>query len=126
MPEKIFIGVAWPYSNGSLHIGQIVGAYLPADVFARYHRTAGNDVLMVSGSDLHWTPITVRAEQEGRTPDDVASRFHNEFLASWKRLGISWDLYTTTGTDNHIRIVQDMFRSEERRVGKEWRGRCGR
>ncbi len=109
MPEKIFIGVAWPYSNGSLHIGQIVGAYLPADVFARYHRAAGNDVLMVSGSDLHGTPITVRAEQEGRTPADVASQFHNEFLDSWERLGISWDLYTTTGTENHARVVQDMF-----------------
>src|SRR5437870_12824119 len=103
MPEKIFIGVAWPYSNGSLHIGQIVGAYLPADVFARYHRAAGNDVLMVSGSDLHGTPITVRAEQEGRTPTEVASQFHNASLAPRQRLGISWALYTTTGTANHAR-----------------------
>jgi len=109
MPEKILVGVAWPYSNGSLHIGQIVGAYLPADIFARYHRAAGNDVLMVSGSDQHGTPITVRAEQEGQTPADVASRFHEEFLDSWHRLGISWDLYTTTGTENHARIVQDIF-----------------
>jgi methionyl-tRNA synthetase len=109
MPEKILVAVAWPYSNGSLHIGQIVGAYLPADIFARYHRAAGNEVLMVSGSDQHGTPITVRAEQEGRTPTDVASQFHQEFLKSWKALGISWDLYTTTGTENHIRVVQDIF-----------------
>ena len=107
--RKIFLGVAWPYSNGSLHIGQIVGAYLPADIFARYHRTAGNDVLMVSGSDSHGTPLTVRAEQEGVSPGDVASRFHAEFLESWERLGVSWDLYTTTGTENHARVSQDIF-----------------
>jgi methionyl-tRNA synthetase len=111
MPEKILVAVAWPYSNGSLHIGQIVGPYLPADIFARYHRAAGNDVLMVSGSDQHGTPITVRAEQEGRTPGEVASQFHAEFLESWRGLGISWDLYTTTGTENHIRVVQDIFRA---------------
>jgi len=107
--EKIFIGVAWPYANGSLHTGQIVGAYLPADIFARYHRAAGNRVLMVSGSDQHGTPITVRAEQEGRSPLDIASHFHREFLESWERLGISWDLYTTTGTDNHKQVTQDIF-----------------
>jgi len=107
--EKIFIGVAWPYANGSLHTGQIVGAYLPADIFARYHRAAGNRVLMVSGSDQHGTPITVRAEQEGRSPQEVASRFHQEFVECWERLGITWDLYTTTGTDNHARTTQDIF-----------------
>lgn len=109
MPEKIFLGVAWPYSNGSLHIGQIVGAYLPADIFARYHRAAGNEVLMVSGSDQHGTPITVRAEQEGRSPGEVAAQFHREFLRAWHQLGISWDHYTTTATENHARVVQDIF-----------------
>jgi len=109
MPDRIFIGVAWPYVNGSLHLGQIVGAYLPADIFARYHRAAGNEVLMVSGSDQHGTPITVRAEEEGLTPGELAARFHAEFLESWKQLGISWDLYTTTGTENHVRVVQDIF-----------------
>ena len=108
-PRKIFLGVAWPYSNGSLHIGQIVGAYLPADIFARYHRAAGNDVLMVSGSDGHGTPITVRAEQEGRSPAEVSARFHEEFLESWQRLGISWDLFTSTGTENHARVAQEIF-----------------
>ena len=65
LAERIFIGVAWPYANGPLHLGQIAGAYLPADIFARYHRLKGNDVLMVSGTDQHGTPITIRAEQEG-------------------------------------------------------------
>jgi methionyl-tRNA synthetase len=109
LSERILIGVAWPYANGSLHIGQLVGAYLPSDIFARYHRTAGNDVLMVSGSDQNGTPITVRAEQEGRTPAEVAAEFHAEFLETWKAMGISFDLFTTTGTDNHNRITQDMF-----------------
>ena len=109
MTERIFIGVAWPYANGSLHLGQIAGAYLPADIFARYHRLKGNDVLMVSGSDQHGTPITVRAEKEGRPPKEIADRFHEEFLDSWRKLGISFDLFTTTDTPNHQRLAQDIF-----------------
>ncbi|MCH7616811.1 MAG: methionine--tRNA ligase [Chloroflexi bacterium] len=109
MAKRIFLGVAWPYANGSLHIGQLVGAYLPADIFARYHRTAGNDVLMVSGSDVHGTPITVRAEQEGRSPEDVASQYHEEFLECWEKMGITFDCYTSTGTENHARVTQDIF-----------------
>jgi methionyl-tRNA synthetase len=109
LPETILIGVAWPYANGSLHLGQIAGAYLPPDIFARYHRLKGDRVLMVSGSDQHGTPITVRALEEKTTPAAVASRFHREFLDSWQRLGIAFDLYTTTGTENHAAVVQDMF-----------------
>ena len=109
MPENILVGVAWPYPNGSLHLGQIAGAYLPPDIFARYHRVAGNRVLMVSGSDQFGTPITVRAEQEGRTPQDVVDGFHAEYLDCWERLGISWDLYTATGTQNHIETAQEIF-----------------
>ena len=110
MPERILIGVAWPYANGSLHMGHIAGCYLAADVFARYHRLKGNDVLMVSGSDQHGTPITLRAEQDGVSPQEVVSRYHKEFLESWGRLGITFDLFTTTGTDNHRETVQDIFR----------------
>jgi methionyl-tRNA synthetase len=109
MTERIFIGVGWPYANGSLHLGHIAGAYLPADIFARYHRLKGNEVLMVSGSDRHGTPITIKAEQEGRTPAEIADRYHREFLESWKSLGISWDLYTSTGTPNHSEVVHDFF-----------------
>ena len=111
MTERIFIGVAWPYANGSLHLGQIAGAYLPADIFARYHRLKGNDVLMVSGSDQHGTPITIRAEKEGRPPKEIADRFHEEFLDSWRKLGISFDLFTTTDTPNHRRLAQDLFQT---------------
>ncbi len=80
MSEKIFIGVAWPYANGPLHLGHIAGAYLSADIFARYHRVKGNEVLMVSGSDQHGTPITLRAEQENTTPAKVAEKYHQQYL----------------------------------------------
>src|ERR1700693_656645 len=110
MPDSIFLGVAWPYANGHLHIGHIAGAYLPADIFARYHRLHGNRVLMVSGSDAHGTPVTVRAEQEGRSPTEVVAEFQESFLDTWKRLGISFDLFTSTATPNHTRVVQDLFR----------------
>ena len=109
MNERIFVGVAWPYANGPLHLGQIAGAYLPPDIFARYHRLKGNEVLMVSGSDQHGTPITVRAEQEGKTPEEIAGRYHREFLESWHRLGISFDLFTSTDTPNHHQIARDFF-----------------
>ena len=109
MPENILIAVAWPYANGPLHLGHIAGAYLPADIFARFHRMAGNNVLMVSGSDAHGTPITLRADREGVTPREIHDRFHQGFLESWQGLGISWDLFTTTETENHYRIAQDFF-----------------
>jgi methionyl-tRNA synthetase len=107
--ERILVAVAWPYADGPLHLGHIAGAYLPADIFARYHRLKGDEVLMVSGSDQHGTPITLKAEQEGKKPGEIAARYHQEFLDSWQRLGISFDLFTTTGTANHARVVQDMF-----------------
>ncbi|MBI4497692.1 MAG: methionine--tRNA ligase [Chloroflexi bacterium] len=109
MSERILIGVAWPYANGPLHLGHIAGCYLPADIFARYHRTKGNQVLMVSGSDQHGTPITVTAERQGRTPEDVVAEYHQSFLDSWAGLGISFDLFTRTGTENHARVVHEIF-----------------
>jgi methionyl-tRNA synthetase len=109
MSEKILVCVAWPYANGSLHLGQIAGAYLPPDIFARYHRTKGNEVVMVSGSDQHGTPTTIKAEQEGKTPAEIATFYQQEFLDSWQRFGISFDLFTATGTANHAEVAQDIF-----------------
>ncbi len=111
MAQRIFIGVAWPYANGPLHLGHLAGCYLGADIFARYHRMRGNEVLMVSGSDTHGTPITIRADQEGISPAEVVERYHADFLASWERLGISFDLFTHTNTENHEKVVQDIFLS---------------
>ena len=110
MPERILVAVAWPYANGPLHLGHVAGCYLAADIFARYHRLKGNQVLMVSGSDSHGTPITVRAEQEGVTPKEILDRYHALFLDTWDRLGITFDLFTTTHTENHQAVVQDIFR----------------
>jgi len=109
MSERIFIGVAWPYADGPLHLGHIAGAYLAPDIFARYHRIKGNEVLMVSGSDQHGTPITIKAEQEGKKPGEMAAEYHQQFLDSWQRLGISFDLFTTTGTTNHTEVAHDIF-----------------
>ncbi len=109
MNEHIFIGVAWPYANGPLHLGHIAGAYLPADIFARYHRLKGNKVLMVSGTDQHGVPITIRAEQESATPQEIVDKYHQQFIDCWKKLGISFDLYTTTGTMNHTQVTHDIF-----------------
>jgi len=109
MSKNILVSVAWPYASGSRHLGHIGGAYLPADIFARYHRTVGNKVLMVSGSDVHGTPITVRADAEGVRPIDIVNKYHEEFLGYWEKLGISWDNYTTTMTDTHVEVVHDVF-----------------
>jgi methionyl-tRNA synthetase len=109
MNEHILVCVAWPYAKSSTHVGQIAGAYLPADTFARYHRMAGNAVLMVSGSDEHGTPILVESERLGITPREFVARYHSQILEVWNKLGMSWDLYTETGTANHYRITQDFF-----------------
>ncbi|MDG6220087.1 MAG: methionine--tRNA ligase [Candidatus Thermoplasmatota archaeon] len=110
MPEeKIYIGVAWPYANGAMHMGHVAGCYLPADIFARFQRQRGRKVLMVSGSDEHGTPIMVTAEKEGITPEAVAKRFHKINTASIDGMGISFDLFTETSTDNHKAVTQDIF-----------------
>ena len=82
---------------------------MPPDIFARYHRTKGNEVLMVSGSDQHGTPITIRAEQSVKTPAEIADQYHRQFLDSWQRFGISFDLFTSTGTANHAEVAQEIF-----------------
>ena len=109
MSERIFIGVAWPYANGSIHFGQIAGCYLPADIFARYHRLKDNNVLMVSGSDAHGTPVTITAENKNTTPEKIYAQYQEEFLEGWQNLGIKFDLFTTTHTENHFRVAQEMF-----------------
>ena len=106
---RIFVGVAWPYANGPFHIGHLAGAYLPGDTFARYHRLRGDEVLMVSGSDMHGTPTLVTAEKEGVTPSEVAERYHGVNRAAFEKLGFSFDLYTSTHTIVHERTVQEVF-----------------
>lgn len=109
MAEYIHVSVAWPYANGDLHAGHITGSVLPADIFARYHRLKRNHVLMVSGSDSHGTPTMVAADEEGKTPREVFEYYHHRNLEVWKDLGISYDLYTHTDTENHHKVSQDIF-----------------
>jgi len=109
MSKFIHVSVAWPYANGDLHVGHLAGAYLPADIFARYHRLKGNQVLMVSGSDSHGTPIVVEANKRGIEPRDIFERYHERFLLAQQKVGISYDLFTHTDTETHHRIAQDVF-----------------
>jgi methionyl-tRNA synthetase len=121
MSEFIHVSVAWPYANGDLHVGHLAGAYLPADIFARYHRLKGNRVLMVSGSDSHGTPITVEADKQGVSPREIFEKYHQRFLETQKDIGISYDLFTHTDTENHHRIAQDFFKKlhEEEYIYRE-------
>ena len=109
MPEFILAAVAWPYGNSQIHVGNLAGSYLPADIFARYHRLKGNNVLMVSGTDSHGTPITVRAEAEKVPPIEVYQRFHEGFLELFQKMGLTYDLFTSTHTENHFKVSQAMF-----------------
>ncbi|QFG00647.1 methionine--tRNA ligase [Psychrobacillus glaciei] len=105
---SIFIGGAWPYANGSLHLGHIA-ALLPGDILARYYRLKGENVLYVSGSDCNGTPISIRAKQEGTTTKEIANRYHKEFQECFTNLGFTYDLYTRTDGEFHHRIVQKIF-----------------
>jgi hypothetical protein len=111
MDERIAVFVAWPYANGDVHLGNVAGAYLPADIFARYHRLRGSHVLMVSGSDTHGTPVTVEAARLGISPHQVYKRYHQRFLDDWYRLGVSFDLFTHTDTEQHRAVAAEMFRA---------------
>jgi methionyl-tRNA synthetase len=110
-PERILVAVAWPYANGPRHIGHVAGFGVPADVFARYHRLRGNDVLMVSGTDEHGTPIMVAADREGVSPKELVDRNNTVIRDDLRRLGLSYDLFTRTTTANHHHVVRDVFRT---------------
>jgi methionyl-tRNA synthetase len=110
MTDPILVSVAWPYANADIHVGNLAGAYLPADIFARYQRLLGRRVLMVSGTDAHGTPITVRADAEGVTAETIYRRYHERFLRLFVDLGLSYDLFTTTHTANHAEVSQQIFR----------------
>jgi methionyl-tRNA synthetase len=110
-PQKILVAVAWPYASGPRHIGHVAGFGVPSDIFARYHRLKGNDVLMVSGTDEHGTPVMVAAEQEGLSSRELADRYNEVIRDDLRRLGLSYDIFTRTTTQNHYRVVRDVFRT---------------
>lgn len=105
---SVFIGGAWPYANGSLHLGHIA-ALLPGDILARYYRSKGERVLYVSGSDCNGTPIAIRAKQEGKTIKEIADHYHQEFLNNFTGLGFTYDFYARTDSSFHHKTVQKIF-----------------
>ncbi|MFV2103303.1 methionine--tRNA ligase [Micromonospora sp. LOL_024] len=107
--SHVLAAVAWPYANGPRHIGHVSGFGVPSDVFARYMRMAGHDVLMVSGTDEHGTPIQVQADAEGLTPRELADRYNRVIVEDLHGLGLSYDLFTRTTTRNHHAVVQELF-----------------
>jgi methionyl-tRNA synthetase len=109
MPDPILVAVAWPYANAEIHVGNLTGSYLPADIFARFQRLKGQQVLMVSGTDSHGTPITVRADDEGINAVDVYQRYHASFLKLFIKLGLTYDIFTSTHTTNHFSVAQKLF-----------------
>jgi len=110
MSRRILAAVAWPYANGPRHIGHVAGFGVPSDVFSRYQRLAGNEVLMVSGTDEHGTPITVQADKEGVSPRDLADRYNRVIAEDLQQLGLSYDLFTRTTTRNHYAVTQELFK----------------
>ncbi len=107
--KKIFVGVSWPYANGNIHLGHIAGQNVACDIFARYHRLKGNKILMVSGSDCHGAPIELAAEKNNMTPEEWVKKSHKKILETYKSLNFIYDNYTSTITENHKRIVQNIF-----------------
>ncbi|MBQ8220168.1 MAG: methionine--tRNA ligase [Bacteroidaceae bacterium] len=108
--KRTTVTSALPYANGPVHIGHLAGVYVPADIYVRYLRLKGEEVLFVGGSDEHGVPVTQRARKEGITPQDVVDRYHNIIKESFKEFGISFDVYSRTTSDVHHKFASDFFR----------------
>ncbi|WP_243347466.1 methionine--tRNA ligase [Parabacteroides sp. FAFU027] len=108
--KRTLITTALPYANGPVHIGHLAGVYVPADIYARYLRLKGEEVLMIGGSDEHGVPITIKAKNEGITPQDVVDRYHSIIKKSFEDLGISFDIYSRTTSDIHKKTASDFFK----------------
>ncbi len=126
MTETILVAVAWPYANAEIHVGNITGSHLPGDIFARYNRLKGNRVLMITGTDSHGTPVTMSADKLGKPVEEVYKTFHEGFIELFQQIGITYDLYTTTHSDNHFKVSQAMFLALQkngylyREFSKQW------
>ena len=108
--KRTLITTALPYANGPVHIGHLAGVYVPADIYARYLRLKGEEVLMIGGSDEHGVPITIKAKNEGVTPQDIVDRYHNIIKDSFEGLGISFDVYGRTTSETHRKTASDFFK----------------
>ncbi len=110
MSEKILVTSALPYANGPIHLGHLAGAYLPADIFVRYHRLAGDDIVYICGSDEHGVPIMLRARKEGVSPQEIVDRYHAIIKKSFEQFGMSFDFYGRTSSPVHYETSQAIFR----------------
>ncbi|MDE6580956.1 MAG: class I tRNA ligase family protein, partial [Duncaniella sp.] len=108
--KRTLITTALPYANGPVHIGHLAGVYVPADIYARYLRLRGDDVIMIGGSDEHGVPITLRARKEGITPQQVVDRYHTIIKDSLEELGVSFDIYSRTTSAIHHDTASEFFR----------------
>ena len=109
--KRTLITSALPYANGPVHIGHLAGVYVPADIYARYLRLKGEEVMFIGGSDEHGVPITIKAKKEGVTPQDIVDRYHNIIKDSFEELGISFDIYGRTTSKTHHKTASDFFRT---------------
>ncbi|HJX04999.1 MAG TPA: methionine--tRNA ligase [Thermoplasmata archaeon] len=106
---RVLVCSAWPYANGPIHVGHVTGSLLPADIFARFNRLIGNEVIMVSGTDMHGAPITVAADKAKVSPEEIANKYHEIDSKAIAEMGFQFDLYTSTHTKNHEVVTQDVF-----------------
>src|SRR5438045_9308784 len=111
MAERIFVAVAWPYTNGPRHLGHVAGFGVPSDVFARYHRLKGNDVLMVSGTDEHGTPNLIQADAEGLTQKEAVDKYNRIISEDLRALGLAYDWFRRTTTRNHNSVALAVFKT---------------
>ena len=109
--KRTLVTTALPYANGPVHIGHLAGVYVPADIYVRYLRATGQEVIMIGGSDEHGVPITIRARKEGITPQDVVDRYHSIIKKSFQDFGITMDVYSRTTSETHKKVASDFFRT---------------
>ncbi len=109
--KRTLVTSALPYANGPVHIGHLAGVYVPADIYVRYLRLKGEDVLFIGGSDEHGVPITLKARNEGVTPQDIVDKYHTIIKKSFKEFGISFDIYSRTSNKIHHETASGFFRT---------------
>ncbi len=122
-PKRYMVTSALPYANGPLHIGHIAGAMLPADIYVRYLRAAGEDVVWICGSDEHGAAITLRAKKEGVTPQEIVDRYHTLMSSTFENFGISFDVYDRTSSPEHHKTLRNSFKTFGERLFRSKNGR---
>lgn len=119
--KRTLVTTALPYANGPVHIGHLAGVYVPADIYVRYLRLKGEDVLLIGGSDEHGVPITLKAKREGVTPQDIVDKYHNIIKEAFDQFGITFDVYSRTTTETHYQTASDFSKNYTKKVNSSKR-----